>query len=303
LRFAEPITFAVERILPGRARRLLSIYESWFERLRTRSGGKSSGTVLILRAVVVDVLLAAAIIFAFRIWQSEIELTLIRRFHLGPQLVTTVASLVLGLALLPVLVLLTATAYKLSRKLTQLVLPKNNSSARAFLQAALVFVIVVSVGLVAAGLLAPVVGAVYAWVTFSFTLLAALAILWQRAGALDHEITSGSELLMQAIAEQSMPEEERHTEQPSVLPQNLREFTLHDGHFALGRSLSDLKLRSMTGASVLAVRAAQGSAQSPTGTEILSVGETLFIAGCNVDQDAAVELLSTGQLNRNASTP
>ncbi len=292
LRFSPHITHIVERALPGRFLRLLNIYESWFDRMRRRPTEKSGAVASVIRAVFIDLLFAALIVGAFRVWQREIELYLYRHFHLGTQLIRTVSSLALGVALLPIFVLLALATRKLSRSLSARVFPGGDSHGRGLLQALLVSSVVVVAGMFGAALLAPVMGAGYVWAGFAVALLFTFALVWRRAGEVDQEITSGGALLMQAIVEQGLPEAERETQAPPVMPTSLKQVALRMGDFAVGQTLAELRLRTLTGASVLACRLGSGEVRSPTGAEALSSGDVLYLAGSEVDQEAA-ELLPT----------
>ncbi len=296
LRFAGPITSGVELLLPGRMRRLLWVYESWWDGIFARQPEKGRGVTTLVRAVLFDLLLAALIVMAFRVWQRDIEIYLYRHFHWGQQLVHSLASLALGLSVLPIFVLLAITARKLARKLAARVFLDKQSHGRSFFQGALFLAVLSASGLIGAAMLAPVVGAGYVWGGFLMALLATLVIVWRRAGEVETEMMSGGALLIAAIAEQGQTEGERETQMPFALSSQMREYQLSSGDASVGQTLAELQLRSQTGASVLALKGENGEARSPTGEEVLQVGDRLYLAGCGADQEAAVQLLSTGQL-------
>lgn len=301
LRYSQGIASAVDRIIPGRVSRLLNLYESWIERMRARTSEKSGALTSVIRAVVFDLALAALVIGAFRIWESEIQLYLSNRLHLSASAVRWVSTSVLGVALLPILFLLALAARKLARALSARVFGEEDSNARRLLHASVIASLIVVVGTFGAVLLAPVVGAGYVWAGFWLALLFTLILVWRRAGAVDDEIASGGALLIQAIAEQGLPEAERETVLPHALPLNLREIRLSEADFAIGKTLTELRLRALTGANVLALQI-NGELRSPTGTEVLSPGCVLHLAGGPVDQEAAVQLLTLGGL-RTSKTP
>lgn len=299
LRYSQGIASAVDRIIPGRVSRLLNLYESWIERMRARTSEKSGALTSVIRAVLFDLALAALVIGAFRIWESEIQLYLSNRLHLSASAVRWVSTSVLGVALLPILFLLALAARKLARALSARVFGEEDSNARRLLHASVIAALIVVVGLFGAVLLAPIVGRRYVWAGFGLSLLFTLTLVWRRAGAVDDEITSGGALLIQAIAEQGLPEAARETVVPGVLPLNLREVQLSPTDFAVGKTLTDLRLRALTGASVLALQV-KGEIRSPTGAEPLAPGDILHLAGGAVDQEAAVQLLKVGGLRTSA---
>jgi CPA2 family monovalent cation:H+ antiporter-2 len=298
LRYSQAITSGVDRLIPEHIQRLLNVYESWVERMRTRSSEKSSGIASVVRAVLFDLFLAALVIGAFRIWDAEIQTYLSR--HLGlTRRGRWVSVLALGLALLPILFLLALAARRLARNLAARVFGAEETSASRFLRAVVFAALILGVGTFSAILLAPIVGAGYVWAGFWLAALFTLALVWRRAEAVDDDITSGGALLIQAIAEQGLPDADRETvlphQQPHPLPLNLREIQLSEKDYAVGKTLTELRLRALTGASVLAVQI-KGEVSSPTGVEVLSVGDVLHLAGGPVDQEAAVQLLTVGGL-------
>lgn len=294
LRFSQSITSGLDRIIPGHILRLLNLYESWVERMRTRPSEKSGVIAAVVRAVLFDLFLAALVVGAFRMWETEIQNYLSIHLRLTKR-GRWVSALVLGLALVPILFLLALAARKLARNLSARVFGSEESNASRFLRAAVLAALIVGVGTFGAILLAPIVGAGYVWAGFWLATLFTLALVWKRAGAVDDEITSGGALLIQAIAEQGLPEADRETVVPAVLPLSLREIQLSDGDFAIGKTLAELRLRALTGASVLALQT-KGEVSSPTGGELLSAGDVLHLAGGPVDQEAAVQLLTVGGL-------
>ena len=295
LRYSSAISASVDRVIPGHILRLLNIYESWVERMRTRSSEKSGAVASVVRAVLFDLFLAALVVGAFRIWEDEIHQYLRSNFELTQKAVRWVSASVLGFALLPILFLLALAARKLASRLSARVFGTEDSNARRLLHASIIASLIVVVGTFGAFLLAPVVGAGYVWAGFGLALLFTLTLVGRRAGAVDDEIASGGALLIQAIAEQGLPEAERETVLPHALPLNLREIRLSDADFAVGKTLTALRLRALTGANVLALQI-KGEIQSPTGTETLSAGDVLHLAGGPVDQEAAVQLLTLGGL-------
>jgi CPA2 family monovalent cation:H+ antiporter-2 len=68
------------------------------------------------------------------------------------------------------------------------------------------------------------------------------------------------------------------------------------GSPAVGRTLADLNLRGLTGATVLALTREQGEVLVPTGKEVLQAGDRLALAGTHDAVEAARALLLSGAL-------
>lgn len=67
---------------------------------------------------------------------------------------------------------------------------------------------------------------------------------------------------------------------------------LQRGNAAVGKTLAEIKLRGLTGATVLAIQRGSESILVPSGHERLSEGDVLAIAGTHEAVQAAKELLA-----------
>jgi CPA2 family monovalent cation:H+ antiporter-2 len=67
---------------------------------------------------------------------------------------------------------------------------------------------------------------------------------------------------------------------------------LEPGNPAVGRTLAEIKLRGLTGATVLAIQRGDESVLVPSGHERLQAGDVLAIAGTREAVEAARELLA-----------
>lgn len=295
LRFREQIIHAVDRTMPAKMRRTLTLYEAWFEEMRSRPAAPGHGIRRVVFGIVLDLALMLVIVFCWRAWQSEIGHFLVKALKLDKEARDQVATAALACSLLPPLVPLVLSARRLSSELSQRVFGEEPSNARALLHATVSLLIIATIGVPGTLLIGHVAGVRYLWPALVLALAVSGWIAWRRASAVDTDIQSGSVIMLKAIAEQGLPEADRETHPP--MPgglTNLREVVLQQGNFAIGQNLADLRLRSLTGASVVALRGGRDSIYMPSGTESLSVGDTLFIAGCSTDQQAAEDLLVLG---------
>jgi CPA2 family monovalent cation:H+ antiporter-2 len=72
---------------------------------------------------------------------------------------------------------------------------------------------------------------------------------------------------------------------------------LKPGTAAVGRTLAEIKLRGLTGATVLAIQRGQQSVLVPSGHERLNEGDVLAVAGTAEAVEAAKELLALSDPN------
>jgi hypothetical protein len=250
-------------------------------------------------AIALDLLLMFALLLWWRTHRAEVGLTLIRFLGMDKQISETVSMLALFGALLPLLVPLIWGARELSHRLADRVLGAEPSHANSLLRSALSLLMIAGMGVPGTLFLAQLVGVNYVWPALFAGLAISASIAWHKVRVLDKEIQFGGVRLVRAIAEQGMPEADRPSlTSPLTGLANLQEFTLKPGDYAVGRDLASLHLRSVTGASVVAMRRDAG-VNLPQANEALRPGDTLFIAGSEVDQAAATELLSTGKRTTN----
>ena len=59
----------------------------------------------------------------------------------------------------------------------------------------------------------------------------------------------------------------------------------------MGKTLAEINLRGLTGATVLAVKRGESSVLIPVGKEVLLAGDVLALAGSTESIDAATDLL------------
>jgi CPA2 family monovalent cation:H+ antiporter-2 len=141
--------------------------------------------------------------------------------------------------------------------------------------------------------------------------LALLAVaFWRNATNLQGHTRAAAQAIVQAIGRQTrkgraMDENQRETQQK--LDDVNRIITglgspvsieLHAGSSVVGRTLAEVKLRGLTGATVLAIERGGESVVVPAGSERLRAGDVLAVAGTHASIDLAKELLSAVDIDR-----
>jgi len=320
MRYREQLVRMIDHALPGRMRHLLSLYEVWFEELRTRTTKEPSVFRAEVRALVLDLLGIVVCLVIWRLWHKEIGHFLAGVFGMPKRRERLLANVASGLAVMPFVLALLVTARSLTLKAAGRVFAGEPSpAAQALLRGAVGLLLLLALGPPIALLFRAVLGFKTVWPILLGLFAVSGFLVWRRAGKLDHDILSHGEILLRAIAKQSMPERSGHSEPPlppgaerskpsressaqleiprnSVLPglTHMRDITLVEGAAAIGKTLTELQLRTVTGAYVLAIKKRDQSASIPRGTEVLELGDTLVITGAHVDQDAAENFLLTG---------
>jgi len=129
-------------------------------------------------------------------------------------------------------------------------------------------------------------------------LLAGVALLiiplWRSATNLEGHVRAGAQVILEALAAQSA-EPTATAPQPSTLLPGLGNATtvpIAAGSAAIGRTLKQIDLRGLTGATVIAIDRDGGDVIYPTGDEELRASDALIVTGTAEAVQAAQALLA-----------
>ena len=134
-------------------------------------------------------------------------------------------------------------------------------------------------------------------------LLVALALLvlplWRSATNLEGHVRAGAQVILERLAAESAathePEVGRRPGDVSagLLPGlgNARAVRLRDGARAIGRTLRELDLRGLTGATIIAIDRDPADVVYPSADERLRAGDTLILTGTEAAVEAAAGLV------------
>jgi CPA2 family monovalent cation:H+ antiporter-2 len=142
-------------------------------------------------------------------------------------------------------------------------------------------------------------------------MLALLAVaFWRNATNLQGHTRAAAQAIVQAIGRQTRKGramEANQLETQQKLDEVNRIITglgspvsieLHAGSSVVGRTLAEVKLRGLTGATILAIERGGESVVVPAGHERLQAGDVLAVAGTHASIEAARELLSAVDVDR-----
>ncbi len=123
-------------------------------------------------------------------------------------------------------------------------------------------------------------------------------ILWRSATNLEGHVKAGAEMIVEALVAQARkrgtnPDQQGLDRIKDLMP-GLGEpvpFWLNERSAAVGKTLAQLNLRGLTGASILAIARGEQSVIVPKANEVLRGGDVLAIAGTHDAIAAAKELL------------
>lgn len=289
-----PAAAWLDRKLPRPLQTMAALYGSWVERLRLSParGTTASEARRVLRALVVDAALVAGVVVATALARPWLVRVAAARLGIGAAAATWAA--VAGGALLaaPFAAGILRNGRRMGVVLAAGALPSAAQAGPDLAAAprrALVTTLQLAVVLVT---LVPILAVVQPFLPWEPVLaLVAVVVLalgvsfWRGATNLQGHVRAGAQVIVEVLASQARgparPEADALSQLREVLP-GLGEpvaIRLEPGSAAAGRSLADLDLRGVTGATVLAIWRAEGGVMVPSAREVLREGDVLAVAG------------------------
>ena len=303
---AEPTAAWVDKKLPRALQTFAALYGSWLEQLGSGSGdGQAARIRRSIRWLVVDAVLVAAIIIG-----ASMEMDRIADFvedHLDVPERWTRVSVVAGAAILsaPFLIGLVRSARFLGFELAGRVFPAAEAKSldlaaapRRLLVVTLQLAIVLLIGLPLVAITQPFVPPLRGAAVLLFVLLLLAFAFWRGAANLQGHTRAAAQALAESLTRQTR--EGRATGTDHSMEQANRIFAglgspvpveLQPGSPAVGKTLAQIRLRGLTGATVLAIRRGENSVLIPSGEETLLEGDVLAIAGSKDAVNAAKQVL------------
>ncbi|WP_257453007.1 cation:proton antiporter [Archangium lipolyticum] len=309
IRASGPVANYVDRKLPGPLQTFAVLYGTWVENLRTAPPRQTVGAKIrrTIRLLLLDAALLTALVIGTSVTLGRISTAIENTVGLS----ASVARLLgIGLAVvlaIPFCVGIIRLARQLGVLLAETALPAATAvKGRLDLAAAPRRVLVVTLQLASILIVgAPVVALTQPFlpgVQGAVALLLLLVVFgvgfWRSARNLQGHVRAGSQVIVEALAAQSRggstkAQDESLEALHPVLP-GLGEPTpirLVASSPAVGRTLAELNLRGMTGATVLAIKRGEGDVVVPTAHEQLREGDILALAGTHDAIDAARSVL------------
>jgi monovalent cation:H+ antiporter-2, CPA2 family len=310
IRASGPVAIAIDRALPHPVQTLTVLYASWVDNLRTASSRPETPGAQVRRRVslaVLDVAALAALAIGTSLGLEHVSGALAARFGWSMDLARGIV-IALGAALsVPFCVGVFQLTRRLGAALAERAFPAAGSKGRLDLAAAprrsLVLILqLASLLVLGAPLLAvlqPFVPGRFLGIALLVVLAAASLAFWRSATNLQSHVSAGAQLILEALQAQSRVTALRplqdslrsvHTLIPGLgAPALVR---LPPCSPAVGRSLADLNLRGVTGATVLVIQRDGGGVVAPRADEVLRAGDLLALAGAQDAVASATALLA-----------
>jgi CPA2 family monovalent cation:H+ antiporter-2 len=318
IRAAEPTAATVDKKLPRSLQTFVALYGTWLEKMRSSPGDEQTNRVKqLVWWLIVDAFVVAAIIIG-----ASLELDAIA--DLGQQRLGVpqnwATAFVVGATVLvsaPFWFGLVRVSRELGFELALRVFPSAvkeqtdlAAAPRRLLIVTLQLAIVLLVGIPLVAVTQPFVPTLRGAAVL-LALLVLLAItFWKNATNLQGHTKAAAQAIAQAIGRQTTRGRAMEADQLRA-EEKLEELNrivtglgspvsieIRSGTSVEGKTLAEIKLRGLTGATILAIERNGESIVVPAGNERLRAGDILAVAGTRTAVDAARELLSAIDIDR-----
>ena len=311
IRASVPVAKWVDRKLPGPLQTLGALYGSWLERLRSSSpSDEASENALavrrLLKRLVLDAVLLTTIVVAGALGSSNVRAYIVARELMSPEVAGGIAIGLVALLAAPFCIGVVRVGRKLGQTLADLALPPPSEASQLDLAAAsrralvltLELAIILLVGAPIVAITQPFLPGYHgAEVLFGILVIVALAS-WRSARNLEGHVRAGAQVIVELLARQGRDsaDEQGAAAKLSSALRGLGEpiaIGVAAGSPAAERTLSELNLRGITGATVLAITRGDASLLVPAAHERLHAGDVLAVAGTR-EAVASARALVTG---------
>jgi CPA2 family monovalent cation:H+ antiporter-2 len=284
----------VDARLPRRLQTFVSFYGSWIEEIRAAPPRRTRGSRLrrTVALLLIDEILLAAVVIATS-----------TSYHRLSKIIVVGACLAAGLFVFGMV----RCAHSLARQLAGEVVPAKGDgqldlgkAPRRALVLTLELGIMLVVGLPLIAAIGPFLPS--GLLLFAIVILIIAAAIWRSIANLQGHVRAGSELIVETLARQSRePKSSMELEQVrNLLPgiPGLSPVRLAADSAAVGKTLGELNVRALTGATVLAINRGEAGTVLPSAGEVLRAGDVLALAGPAEAVEAARQLLASGAESR-----
>ncbi|HLK88873.1 MAG TPA: cation:proton antiporter [Polyangia bacterium] len=310
IRASGRVAAAVDRRLPRTIQTYATLYGAWVQGLRTTREHRTAWSRVrrLVRWLILDVVICGAIVIAGSLSARALARWATRVAGVGP----AVARLAMIAATLAVLFPFVLGAVRMARALAAALaaeaLPAPDAGTLDLAAAprrALVVTLQIAILLVAGVPLVAITQPFLPRFEGLAILLLSLALLavalWRSATNLEGHVRAGAQVFLEHLAAQSGAEGSGpHPAGAGVRPElpglgNAQAIPLLPGSRALGKTLRQVDLRGLTGATVIAIDRHPSDVVYPTAEEVLRAGDTLVVTGTAAAVEAARSLLGRGE--------
>jgi CPA2 family monovalent cation:H+ antiporter-2 len=319
IRASNPTAAWVDRKLPKPLQTFVALYGSWIERVRSAPREEQGRHKLrrLIRLILLDALVLIGVVIGTSIEMDPLAQMLISSMGFTPTTARIVILTGAAFVAVPLMIGLIRTSRALGLALATLALPAVAEGkldiAAAPRRALVVTLQLAIIALVGAPLIAitqPFLPPFRGTAVLITVLIALGVAFWRSATNLQGHARAGAEVIVATLAQQMSKETPSASEELDSETQNLAQVhavlpglgepvpvRITATSYALNKTLAELNLRGLTGATVLAITRGGDQVLLPVGKEVLHEGDILAIAGTQEAVHAAKELLQVGAEN------
>jgi CPA2 family monovalent cation:H+ antiporter-2 len=294
----------VDARMPQRLQTLASLYGAWVNGLHATPEHRTAWARIrrLVLLLVVDVTLLAAIVIAVSLKKQWLLHIAADVAHLVPSIAQVLLVGATITLIIPFILGAVRIARALGVALASEALPTPAGGAReldlaAAPRRALLVTLQIAILLVAGIPVVAVTQPFLPGVPVMAILLAGAALLviplWRSATNLEGHVRAGAQVILEALAAQSATSSPAAQSPATMLPGlgNATTIAIEAGSSAEGRTLKQLTLRGLTGATVIAIDRESADVIYPTGDEELRAGDALILTGTAEAVQAARDLI------------
>jgi CPA2 family monovalent cation:H+ antiporter-2 len=307
IRSAGPTAAWIDKKLPRPLQTFGALYSTWLEQLRSGSADAERGRIRrAIRWLIVDAVVVAAIIIGASVEMDRIADLAQRHLDIAENRTEVFVVLVAAAISAPFVIGLVGIARYLGFELATGVFPTAGersvdlaAAPRRLLVVTLQLAIVLAVGVPLIAITQPFLPPFRGAAVLMFVLALLAIAFWRGAANLQGHTRAAAQALAEALTRQT--KEGRKLGSSHWLEGANRVLTglgtpvpieLASDSPAIGKTLAQIKLRGLTGATVLAIQRGNSSVLIPDGQEQLLAGDILAIAGSQDAVEAARTLLT-----------
>jgi CPA2 family monovalent cation:H+ antiporter-2 len=308
IRAAAPAARWADRRLPAPLQTFASLYGSWIERMRRSPASAVSGTRRLVRLLLIDAVLIGAVVIGAALEAGRVSALLSQGTGLAERPASAIVLTAAAVLVLPLLIGLTRTARRLGVELAHKALPEAVKGKVDFAAAPRrALVVTLQLGIIAA-IAVPLVAVTlpflpsyrFALLPFALVLIPAIAF-WRSTMNLQGHTKAGAEVIALKLGAQMAGNTDAKDESLQSDMQRVRaalpglgepvSLRVTTDSAAAERTLAELNLRGVTGATVLAIVRRGETVLVPSGHERVHAGDVLAVAGSEEAITAAREML------------
>jgi CPA2 family monovalent cation:H+ antiporter-2 len=317
IRASGPVASTLDRRLPHPVQTFAALYGTWVDELGEAAPGQATAWARVRRLVgllIVDLAAVAGIVIITSLKLPALVTLAERVLPIGPDLRRWLPIAVATVLAGPFLLGAVRLARALGARLAALALPHAGTATeldlaatpRKALLVALQLTILLVAGIPLVAITQPFLSSIPGLALLLLGLLALVVPFWRSATSLDGHVRAGAQVLLEMLSRQSQASVgSKAAEETTGVSQEMRRLVPGLGEAttlrlasdapSVGKTLKQLDLRGLTGASVIAIERSPDQVIHPSADEALKAGDRLVLAGTDDAIAAARGLLSAGQ--------